>query len=235
MDITRIKVGDWGLSTSPLYAIRPTKPVYAISFGSDDQAGCVTVDGLPGPYSTARITPECPWLGTIDGDASTLIFTPYTPVAAAVQPLYRHTLDIILWHEKGLIPAKARAPLRIQTQITRAMGLAGEFIYAPVRGRKHVSLFASFSGTGTSSAPTIIQGTWMQTMNAGVGVLDGPTVYTQAGVVNTGQAFWSQNRRVVGAALTVGANTELDNYDALIFQVIPAAAQLCDVLVEAWD
>lgn len=189
---------DWGHAETLRHEFRPSRKVYAISLGPSDQAGSVTVDGLPGATRTAVVTARSPWLGDVDGEQSTLIFTP-TQTLPVGSRAYEHKLDVIVWYEPVVLLGE-RAP----TEKTLSVATAGiDTAILSVTGRRRVSVTVATTGIGTAGVVTITQAMVVN------GAIQHTTVYSRSSVPST-TISWSPDKRVISAARTVGAETELD-------------------------
>lgn len=225
--ITRFKRKDWGFSTTQRFEPRPAGKVYAVVLGPDDESGAVQLSGLPHSDDGAVISVGCPWIGGIDGDASTLVVTPAVAGTGAVDVLYAHTLDLLFIHDPTCPIPVQRAPLRKRKTVV--LGDAGYAV--AVYGRRRVAVSAKVTALTTPGSGHVIINA-LAPDGAGAGAV--------------------QNLRDTGASLSVGdvVTVALGSGDALLdvaknnklwpchmvyISAFAGAGLALDVQVEGWD
>jgi len=222
--LTRYKKKFWGFATGDAYKLepRPPYPVYAIALGPDDEAGAIQVAGLP--QGDAAVAVGVPWIGDIT-DSGTLLITPRVAGAGTPDPLYAHTLDVLLIHDPACPVPMKRAPLYKRESITPS----GTGFLAVVFGRQRVAVSVRLTalttpGTGgvgiNALAPDGNGGGAPQAIRTATGLNNGDVVTAALGESD--------------ATLAVGTNKQLWPCQA-VYVSVSGGGCVADVIVEAWD
>lgn len=228
--ITRFKQKFWGFDTSQRCEPRPAYPVYAIALGPDDESGAVQLAGLTGGADgQAVVSVGCPWVGSLDGDQNTLIVTPRVAGTGAPDPLYAHTMDLLLIHDPSCPVPSQRAPLWKRRTLT--FGGSPADMVAMVFGRKRVSISVKVTALTAPTTGRVIVNALAPDGNGGGAA---QAIRDESGL-SVGDVVVVSLGAGGGQAIDAGNDRYLWPCQAVYISAFAGAGLVVDAQVEAWD